>query len=643
MRTRFHILTLLFLFVFSALMAQEERVYSFHSDIDIEVNGTISVREEIKIYAAGNVYKRGLMRALPLSRRDVKGQNVRVSYNVKKVLQDGKKVNFFTESEYGDLVVYAGDKDRYLDPGFYTYEIFYTSQRQLGFFGEYDELYWNVNGASDEVTDRVSCTIRMPGEADIINYNCFTGSYGSTETNCSAQQVDSKTFSAEAVNIRPDEMLTVAVSFTPGVVQQKGTASYQMSYFEKYGLIYITLGFILFLGAYFVVTWRRYGVDPPKPTVIPLFSPPKGLSSAASGMVHKEVYMDDLITASIVSLAVKGFIQIREVDVKKMFGLSKTKHYELIKLKDSESYLPGEEADVMRELFRSGDSITITGSHDSDIENMMNSFRTSLKRKYNPILREGLNLKLHVIPWLLVPVYLFCLYKFSVFESMDVITDYITGLLVAIMPAIVVSVLIGKINKRLKRDLLNVATGFIVLVASGVVFYKYPLADLSPNAVAVLVGVPVLVIGYLIYARLIVRPGERKLELQAEIEGLKMYMDVAEEKQMQYFNPPEITPEVFEELLPYAIALKMDKIWGEKFQKKFLSSMAQQVAYQPSWYVGTVYHPAMFGNSLRNSLYSNIRTSGTPVASSKGGGWSSGTGGGGFSGGGGGGGRVGGW
>ena len=117
-----------------------------------------------------------------------------------------------------------------------------------------------------------------------------------------------------------------------------------------------------------------------------------------------------------------------------------------------------------------------------------------------------------------------------------------------------------------------------------------------------------------------------------------MYIDVAEEKQMQFFNPPDITPEIFEQLLPYAIALNMDKIWGEKFQDKFLSSLAQQTPYQPAWYAGTVMRPSVFGNSLRTSLYSNIRSSAAAPSSSGGGNWSSGSSGGGFSGGGGGGG-----
>jgi hypothetical protein len=59
----------------------------------------------------------------------------------------------------------------------------------------------------------------------------------------------------------------------------------------------------------------------------------------------------------------------------------------------------------------------------------------------------------------------------------------------------------------------------------------------------------------------------------------------AEEKMLQFSNPPELTPEKFEKLLPYAMVLDVDEIWGAKFQRMLsLSSAAQQ--YHPTWYTG---------------------------------------------------------
>lgn len=41
------------------LMAQEEKIYSFHSDISVDSSGMITVREDIRIFAKGDLFKRG--------------------------------------------------------------------------------------------------------------------------------------------------------------------------------------------------------------------------------------------------------------------------------------------------------------------------------------------------------------------------------------------------------------------------------------------------------------------------------------------------------------------------------------------------------------------------------------------------------
>ena len=170
--------------------------------------------------------------------------------------------------------------------------------------------------------------------------------------------------------------------------------------------------------------------------------------------------------------------------------------------------------------------------------------------------------------------------------------------------------------------------------------------EFSGKCCGVYRSISVIIISYLAYAYLIKRPGERKLHFQSLIEGMKMYIDTAEEKQLQYFNPPQVTPEVFETLLPYAIVLDMEEIWGEKFEKSFLSAMVQPEPYQPPWFSGSVLRPAFFGHTLNSTLSNTVNHAAIrPVETSSGGGgnWSSGSFGGGSSGMGGGGGRVGGW
>lgn len=582
------LLSWLLFFSSLVLVAQEEKITSFHSDITVAESGSLTVRETIQIYAAGDIFKRGITRALPLTRRDIDNNRIGVDYIIREVLVDGKPVNYFTEKEGGDLVVYVGERDRYLSPGNYRYEILYETAGQIGFFDDYDELSWNVNGLSEKTMDSVGAVVRLPAGADVISSHCYTGRQGSGDSNCTTETDEVGTLVVQANNLPSNEMLTLSVGFTKGIVTQPPEQLPRtFTWFERKGLVLLSSLFLVFLFAYYIYTWRRYGVDPPKPVVIPQFSPPDGLSPASVGMLYKGHYLDDFVTASIVNLSVKGFIRIDEVVEKGgLFGLRSDKRYALARLKEADDKLPAEEQIVMRSLFRKTGSVTLTGKYDETIAMMMSDYHKSLKKQHGSVLNEGRNLKFHLVPWLAFIAY------------------------------------------------------FIVMVR----FVTDDLLQFTANRNALVVTLLLGLVSYLLYAWLIVRPGERKLHYRSAVEGLKMYLDVAEEKQLQFFNPPEVTPALFEQLLPYAIALDMEKVWGDKFEKAFLSSALEPESYRPAWYGGRYVNAALFGHALNSTLSNTLSHAAMQPQSSSGGGkWSSGSFGGGFSGMGGGGGRVGGW
>jgi uncharacterized membrane protein len=145
------------------------------------------------------------------------------------------------------------------------------------------------------------------------------------------------------------------------------------------------------------------------------------------------------------------------------------------------------------------------------------------------------------------------------------------------------------------------------------------------------------IVFFLIYQYLIRKPAVEKLKIKSLIDGFKMYLSAAEEKKIAHFNPPDLTPEIFEKLLPYAVVLGAEDVWGDKFQILINKSIIDQ-NYQPTWYAGHVGNFSTFNHTLNASLSNSLSKSATPPSSS-----GSGSGGGGFSGGGGGGGGGGGW
>ena len=193
-----------------ALISQEERIYTHHSDIVVDTSGVVRVTEKIRIYANGDLFKRGITRDLPTRRTDVNGKSVKVNYEIIGAYKNGSVERFFlTKAESGQLLIYIGDKEKLLEPGYYDYELVYESSGQIGFYDAYDELAWNVNGRINEPVDVVSCEISLPYGAEILSSRCYTGAYGSADGNCNSESSTNGVYNASSSNLLPNEMMTV--------------------------------------------------------------------------------------------------------------------------------------------------------------------------------------------------------------------------------------------------------------------------------------------------------------------------------------------------------------------------------------------------------------------------------------------------
>jgi hypothetical protein len=81
-----------------------------------------------------------------------------------EVSRDGNSEEYHTENLTNGIRVYCGKSDYYLPAGEYTYSIKYKTDRQIGYFEYFDELYWNVTGNGwDFIIEKVSATVNLPG------------------------------------------------------------------------------------------------------------------------------------------------------------------------------------------------------------------------------------------------------------------------------------------------------------------------------------------------------------------------------------------------------------------------------------------------------------------------------------------------
>lgn len=612
-----------------------ERILSFESDIRVGTDRTAHVKERITVNALGIEIKRGIFRTLPLN-RNLNNKTEKVNYKIISVKRNGAEEKYHTEKSNGFMYVYIGDEDVVLPSGVYTYEITYDAGNQIGFFKDYDEFYWNVNGNFWSFpVDEVQATVHLPENAKILQSSCYTGSYGSKNQNCSSTSSGPNVMTWKASNLREREGLTIAAGFQKNIIQ----APAPPGFIEKNGALALCGLALAFLMSYFYRSWDKFGRDPEKPVVYPQFNAPKNMSPASIGYFNKEYFDNNLITASLVNLAVKGFISIEESkpedDLTRFFGKKK---FILKKLREGKESLAKEEKLLMNSLFRNKEIVVLDGEYDEKIEKVVKQFQSNLEVQHDTTLNEGNNWSKLLVPGLVIT---------AVFAVAVLLQNHFYGnddsLVLAGFFFLIVSVIAAVtmfFSKKIKLSWKWIGLFLIIGInaVSGIIGMVSAISNFESASFYLLIPFLFLVISIIalmVFKYFIRKPSPEYQENKSLIDGFKMYMGAAENEQLKFHNPPEMTPKVFETMLPYAIVLGVDKIWGEKFANILRNS---SMSYENNWYVGQGFSPSSFGSTLSSNLSSSVASASTAPSSS-----SSGSGGGGSSGGGGGGGGGGGW
>jgi uncharacterized protein (TIGR04222 family) len=297
-------------------LSAEERILSYHSDIEVLADGQLDVTETIRVLAEGNNIRRGIYRDFPTRYEDRAGNRYRVVFDVESVERNGRPEDWHTDGMSNGVRVYAGNANRFLDPGEHEYRFRYRTNRQIGFFEDYDELWWNVTGNGWRFPiDQASATIRLPSEVAQANLtlNAYTGVYGSTATHARSRVLDGRAVEFETTRaLGPWENLSVIVAFPKGLVEEP-SAPRKVRWFlsDNGAALVLGLGWLGML-AWYLWTWNRVGRDPATGVIIPRFEPPAGLSPAACRYVLSMGMRAAAFVAAIVSLAVKGHLVIDE-------------------------------------------------------------------------------------------------------------------------------------------------------------------------------------------------------------------------------------------------------------------------------------------------------------------------------------------
>lgn len=369
----------LFFVVFMRGAFAAEYIDLFNSQVKIQNDGSALVTESITYNFSES--KHGIFRTLTNIVENSEGKKFITPIKILGVLDEkGFVYNFTIESVSNGLKLKIGDADKLIS-GSKVYIISYSIENALEAYSDHDEFYWNITGNDWEVPiKKVWTEVTLPSvNSSNLKTSCFTGAFKSTEKLCSeSSNKNSALFSSEKI-LGAGEGLTVVVGFDKGLVTvnpKKPAPDYSWIYVLGFVIWYILLPILV------LVIYMLKGRDPKIKTAIPaLFDAPndgkKRLAPYICGTLIDESADSEDITATIVDLAIRGYLKISEVKKKSLFTdaeflFTKTDIY---KTKDKYG-LNSFEEDVLEKMFDGGNEVStqdLKKSFSSDSLKLKNS------------------------------------------------------------------------------------------------------------------------------------------------------------------------------------------------------------------------------------------------------------------------------
>ena len=570
-------LGLVFLCGSNFAMAAGEKIDSFDATIRMNADASVAVTERID-YDFDALEKHGIYRDIPV-RYDARGgnYNVRIS-DISVTDEKGAAYDFVVSDRGNDKEIKIGDADTFVT-GKKTYVISYKIERVINYFEGYDELYWNVTGSGFVVPiTKASARVILPASftKEDTPIKCFSGAAGSTKS-C---DVLGYIFEADNVLVSEADFATRNLSVGEGLTVVVGVPKgviYQPTRSEMFRTtiidnVVLFVPFLMFFAAFFI--WRKRGKDPAgRGTIITEFDVPDNVTPAEVGTIMDERCEQKELSAEIIELAVKGYLKIKREEREVLF--IKSAQYSFEKLKEADDALSEHEKILLLGIFEKGDSVKL-----SDL-------KSTFYKKYNLFTKD---------------VYASVSRKGYFFKNPQ--------------------------EARIKYFVIYL----FLLAGIYIVIFSFLGAALGVYAVLSFI-ISLAIAG--IFSFVMPQKTEAGVLLKEKILGLKNYLTVAEKDRLEFHNAPEKSPEQFEKLLPYAIALSVEKKWAKQFEGVYNTS--------PTWYEDSRgfnnFTAVYFVDSL-NDFRTDFNSSVVTSAAASG---SSGFGGGGFSGGGFGGGGGGSW
>ena len=543
-----------------------ERITNFAVDAILRADSTLDVTETIS-YDFGTNVRHGIFRDIPIIYTDGDDKEYRPTVTFMSAEQDGLPATVSRIASASQLTIKLGNASKTIS-GPHKYVIHYNIHPIMQLGDGHDVFKFNVTGNGWKVPiDTATVHVTLPGGASALAANCFAGRAGAKEHNCtvsnSGQVIDAST----AAPLGQGDGLSLFADIPTGAISGYLQAYVPPKPNPLFELLAIIAGLSVAAGVIqMIMTALAERKLRNSRTIVAEYDAPDTLRPAELGLLADNKSGMPEITATLIDLAVRGYLRIEQTRKK---GLLNAAKYTFHRLQARDALEPYEQK-LVDALFG-----------DEDTVELKNVNRTTMAAAVSEIhIQVGDRMKDR--GWYFKRP---SVWRFGV-------------------PAVILG--IAGVTQQF---------AFAVAFITGPVF---ALITVGLSAVAI----------YLLR-----QPTGMTLSGAVEwakVQGFKEYLTVAEKDRLKFSDAPDKTPERFNKLLPFAVALGVEQDWAKQFE-------GIDVAPATGWYGGydpTVFSAAYLASSLSSDFSQGVASNFSPVSSS--GSSSGGFSGGGFGGGGGG-------
>ncbi len=569
---------LLYIAVAHAATAAEV-INSFNQTITVDRSGSLQIIETIAVNAEGKAIRRGIFRDYPLDFENAAGRKKRVDFSVISVERDGQPEEWRQEGIDGGTRIYIGRPDKdgktfSLDRGKHTFRITYKTDRQFRFFDDYDELYWNVTGNGWQFPIlKASATIVLPDGVKSQRLAYFTGVANATGGDATAVQLADKIIFSTTRSLAKGEGLTVSVMLPKGSIVVPDDAP-ALTMTAALGLFVIVV--------YHLLAWRRARRDPSPKVLVPVWDPPENVSPAVANYIDNKGFPNGVgtaISAALLGLAVKGYVKLDDLGERLLVH--------------STGKPPSEALDnselVLMNAIGPRDPLVFDRKNDAEARRVAWLFRKVIERDH-----EGRYFKSNASYLggsLLLTLAALGVVSMSGRDSGGFAMTLVFGLF-----ALMIGGLTTFLHRRGVSRRTRLSAIWCLVFLFGFCALMFIVATASDRSWTVrsegmlLAGLIMAIVGAnFVFVPLVETWTKLGARTIGQIEGLRQYLSLVDEGRMVVQDDVRMSPEHFERLLPYAVALGVEKKWSQVFET-WITKAAGKVAgpeqassYQPTW------------------------------------------------------------